>query len=492
MRTPDRGGALRRRHRATPPAVEPDGTTAVRLAALQAAASGLAAGAEPLDALDHLLACAAEALPGAGLLLAATPPDGAGVLSRAVGVPAGQVPGLAAVLLSGSAPGPGAVVVDVVCGRRWLGRLAALPAAAPPAEPAPTAEPAPADAAPVLQASAGLVAAVLERWAAAEDARREAARAAALTALGTALAGAPDATAACVEAAGVLPAAVGCDRASLLLWEAGTGRLRAVAGAGAAEAVPLELYAEETPELVGMLTDRAPRVLRWETCSPAVRDLLGAGGTTDALAVPLVAGDVFLGVAAASWPAGGAPAGLEGEHLDRLRGVADQVAVALDRIRLADTLRHRSTHDALTGLPNRELLRQRLEAALTAVRADQHVGVLCCDLEGFVAVNTEHGAAAGDELLRQVAARLRAAVRPADTVARAGADEFVVVLPGLTAAGDVEAVLTRVRACFREPFRLARRPVEVATAVGVAVHSGEWGVADDLLAAAQADCRRAG
>jgi diguanylate cyclase (GGDEF)-like protein len=491
VRTPDRGGRLRptRRNRGAPATVVPEGTAAVRLAALEAAAAGLATADEPAAALGNLLDRAAGALPGTALLLAVTPADGEGVLARAAGVPADQVTGLAAVLLAGGSPAPGAVVVDVVSGRRWHGRLAVLPDPDPEAPPG--AAELPADAAAVLGGYAGLAAALLERAAAESEARREAARAAALLSFGAALATAPDAAAVCAAAAAALPAVIGCDRVGLLLWETGTGRLRAVGGAGSLDGLPLELYAEDTPELVGMLTDRNPRVLRWESCSPAVRDLLGAGGITDALAVPLVAGAVFLGVVTASWPAGRAPSGMEREHLDRLRSAAAQISVALDRSRLADTLAHQATHDALTGLPNRELLRQRLETALTTVRADQHVGVLCCDLDGFAAVNTEHGAQAGDELLRQVAARLRAAVRPADTVARLGADEFVVVLPGLGNPRDVEAVLARVRACFTEPFRLARRPVQVGTAVGIAVHSGEWGVADDLLGAALADRRRA-
>ena len=102
----------------------------------------------------------------------------------------------------------------------------------------------------------------------------------------------------------------------------------------------------------------------------------------------------------------------DGDVLARLRGVGDQASTALQKARLLETVRHQATHDALTGLPNRALFLDRLEAALAGHRAGDHLAVLFCDLDRFKAVNDTLGHAAGDELLRQVAARLRPAVRP--------------------------------------------------------------------------------
>jgi diguanylate cyclase (GGDEF)-like protein len=239
-----------------------------------------------------------------------------------------------------------------------------------------------------------------------------------------------------------------------------------------------------------MLTDREPRFLRPESSSPVLERLLRALELTDVVAVPVVAGRTFLGVATASWPAGRAPEVLAGDVLHRLRGVGDQAATALQRARLLETVRHQATHDALTGLPNRVLFLERLGEALATTPADQHVGVLFCDLDRFKAVNDSLGHAAGDELLRQVAARLRAAVRPGDLVGRLSGDEFAVLLPVLARPEDAGRVVARVLGCFDEPFRLEGAGVAVGTSVGVAVHSGGSGSADALLRASDADMYR--
>src|SRR6185312_11076729 len=124
----------------------------------------------------------------------------------------------------------------------------------------------------------------------------------------------------------------------------------------------------------------------------------------------LLAGGSFLGVAAAGWRQGEAPESLEGDVLARLSGIADQAATALQKARLLETVRHQATHDALTGLPNRVLFVERLQAALGRTPADGHLAVLFCDLDLFKTVNDTLGHAAGDELLRQVAARLGSTV----------------------------------------------------------------------------------
>ena len=250
------------------------------------------------------------------------------------------------------------------------------------------------------------------------------------------------------------------------------------------------LRAEDVPELFGMLTDRAPRAISSTGSSGPLRELLSTLGLIDAVAVPLLAGSPFLGVVTASWSQGEVSGAMDADVLARLRGVGDQASTALQKARLLETVRHQATHDSLTGLPNRALFRERLATALAAVPATGAVGVLFCDLNRFKAVNDTYGHAAGDELLRQVSARLRAAIRPGDTVGRLSGDEFAVLLPRLAAPADAESVVARVAEAFTEPFRLDGIPVDVGTSTGVAVHTGEAGdssaVAEQLLRDADA------
>ena len=149
-------------------------------------------------------------------------------------------------------------------------------------------------------------------------------------------------------------------------------------------------------------------------------------------------------------------------------------------------LAHRALHDALTGLPNRTLLSDRLEQAVRAVRRDQGgVAVLFLDLNGFKEVNDTYGHAAGDDVLVEVARRLRSAVRPADTVARLGGDEFAIVAEGLPAP-DAFALAERVRDALAPPIGALR----VAASVGAA-HSDDVGLdASTLLAQADDDMYR--
>jgi diguanylate cyclase (GGDEF)-like protein len=333
------------------------------------------------------------------------------------------------------------------------------------------------DEASMLAAYAGHAAAALDLLIALEEARQEANRAGALLSLAHELAQAPDATSICTVVAAALPRIVGCRRASKLLWDPTAGVLEFRANAGLdADALQVvdrsPVRAEDTPELLGMLTDRSPRVLTAEGSSPALRELLGAIGTTEAVAVPLLTGETFLGVAAVGWEAGEAPGQLVGDELARLLGVADQASTALQNARLLETVRHQASHDALTGLPNRRLYLDRLDQALATVAPDAQLGVLFCDLDRFKEVNDTLGHAAGDELLRQVAARLCATVRPGDTVGRLSGDEFALLLPGLSGAQDARRAAERVIGCFVETFRLEGTEVTVGTSVGIAVHDG--------------------
>ena len=154
-------------------------------------------------------------------------------------------------------------------------------------------------------------------------------------------------------------------------------------------------------------------------------------------------------------------------------------------------LRHQALHDGLTGLPNRTLLHDRLTHALAAAaRAAQHVGVLFADLDGFKAVNDSAGHAAGDELLREVAARFSACLRPGDTLARLGGDEFAVVCPGVVDEAGVQAVAARLLAALHEPVLLASGTFSIGTSLATAGADPEvvLGQAD----AAMYEAKRAG
>jgi diguanylate cyclase (GGDEF)-like protein/PAS domain S-box-containing protein len=144
-------------------------------------------------------------------------------------------------------------------------------------------------------------------------------------------------------------------------------------------------------------------------------------------------------------------------------------------------LAHQAMHDALTGLPNRMLFVDRLEHAIT--RLERHpcqVAVLFVDLDRFKLVNDAVGHGGGDEVLTETAARLREAVRPEDTVARFGGDEFTVLCEDGT--DDTAALVARrVLEAFAVPFNVGGRTFELSASVGARITSKATAVAEDLL-----------
>jgi diguanylate cyclase (GGDEF)-like protein/PAS domain S-box-containing protein len=151
-----------------------------------------------------------------------------------------------------------------------------------------------------------------------------------------------------------------------------------------------------------------------------------------------------------------------------------------DRRRAEEQIAFLAYHDRLTGLPNRAMFEEIAEMAMArARRHDLAIAVLYLDLDNFKMVNDSLGHAAGDELLRQVAGRLRDASRETDLVARLGGDEFLVLLPDLspTAAADTaesaqtaaEAVAGRIRDALRRPFLIAEAELYISTSIGISV-----------------------
>jgi len=233
-------------------------------------------------------------------------------------------------------------------------------------------------------------------------------------------------------------------------------RLRAVAAMGEralAGADPEELAGEATELLRNLLAVQSAEVRLAETTPPSRPDravALPIGNNNDELLV--VPGRE-----------------LSSEELSFVRAVANTLASALTRMRTEERMRHEALHDPLTGLANRTLLRDRLEHAIA--RSERERGataVLFIDLDNFKGVNDSHGHAAGDAVLVESARRLQSAVRPGDTVARIGGDEFVAVCEHV----DVDSALAvahRLQEALRPPFTTGDVEHQLSASIGVAL-----------------------
>jgi diguanylate cyclase (GGDEF)-like protein len=165
-----------------------------------------------------------------------------------------------------------------------------------------------------------------------------------------------------------------------------------------------------------------------------------------------------------------------------LLGTGRARALRLVRTRTGE-LHHQALHDALTGLPNRALVLDRVQQALArAHREHTPLAVLFLDLDGFKAVNDMYGHGAGDQLLQQVSARLSGALRETDTVGRLGGDEFVVLAEGDSLSAGPEVIAERLQAVLSEPFQLdGPEPLTLRTHASMGIAVGVRETADDLL-----------
>lgn len=157
-----------------------------------------------------------------------------------------------------------------------------------------------------------------------------------------------------------------------------------------------------------------------------------------------------------------------------LTGVEASIRDVTEEKEFQAQLEERALHDYLTGLPNRALFRDRLGHALDrARRGDESLAVLFVDLKRFKLVNDSLGHEAGDQVLREVAARLQGAVRGPDTVARIGGDEFVVLLEDVEDEAGAVEVADRLVEVFETPIPVEDRDVSMEASVGVIVHGGD-------------------
>jgi diguanylate cyclase (GGDEF)-like protein/PAS domain S-box-containing protein len=163
-----------------------------------------------------------------------------------------------------------------------------------------------------------------------------------------------------------------------------------------------------------------------------------------------------------------------------------------DRKRAERALAHQALHDHLTGLPNRVLLNDRLRQAIARCeRSACYVAVVFLDLDRFKVVNDSLGHEAGDRVLRAVGSRIHNVLRPADTLARFGGDEFVVVCDDIAGPAEATRIARRILDVLGEPVDVGDESVHVGASIGVALASGEGGKAEELVRDADAAMYRA-
>ncbi len=173
------------------------------------------------------------------------------------------------------------------------------------------------------------------------------------------------------------------------------------------------------------------------------------------------------------------------DHVLRLEEVITTRTRGLEAANLQ--LRHLATHDVLTGLPNRVLLEDRLQQAIAHADRDMRsFALLVCDLDRFKLINDSLGHRAGDELLQEVARRLSTVVRTADTVARFGGDEFVLIGTSVSDAEDAASLASRVMDVMQAPVRIADIDIHTSPSVGIAMYPDDGTTSQALLAHADA------
>lgn len=172
------------------------------------------------------------------------------------------------------------------------------------------------------------------------------------------------------------------------------------------------------------------------------------------------------------------PRYIEKRYAGRVWSLHDVTSLKLSE----DEARHRAHHDALTGLPNRALMHDRLQHAIDyARRHHQRAAILFLDLDGFKDVNDSLGHDAGDELLIAVANTLKAIVRDTDSVARIGGDEFLVLIEGVNQLVHVTDMAERIIQTVQQPFIIKGEEIHISTSIGIALSPNDGETPENLI-----------
>lgn len=218
---------------------------------------------------------------------------------------------------------------------------------------------------------------------------------------------------------------------------------------------------------------------------PPWRDFLIKHGIQSGMALPLITERKVIGALTIYAQDAAAFTASEIRIVEELAGSLAYGITALRansaRQGYAQQLMHQATHDVLTGLANRSLLSDRIKQAIaSAERSGRAAALLLLDLDGFKVINDSLGHPAGDALLQAVAERLCSLVRKADTVARMGGDEFVIVLPGLVKVADASLVAGKILSALASPFVIDRQELHIGVSIGISLYPQD-GTREEVL-----------
>lgn len=179
---------------------------------------------------------------------------------------------------------------------------------------------------------------------------------------------------------------------------------------------------------------------------------------------------------------GNKPEDYTDDDVEIMQQLIDLIMDMVERKRAQNRVEHLAYHDALTRLPNRALLTDRLQQAMAQARRDRKRLAVCyLDLDHFKPINDTHGHAQGDQVLIEVAQRLKESVRAGDTIARLGGDEFVLLLDDLTDIEECEHAIDRVLTALQVPFIVASQPTMLSASLGVTLYPDDSSDPDTLL-----------
>jgi diguanylate cyclase (GGDEF)-like protein len=452
-----------------------------RLESAYATASDLVSPDDIDTVLARIVERAADAVRAPGYVLVVRPDPSREPLVFSRGVSADEAAQIASPVTDASAVVEGILRVEVASSRRRYGHLFALHPAGMSFFP---------QEKQLLTLYAKHAAAVLDTALALRESSHRHEHVSALLSLSQAMARAESTEEVARQVTDAVIDLVGCDQSTMWLWDNEDRSLRREGSAGAApEARRLTIGMHDTPYLPKMLRDPRPMFFGTEEQDPVLVAMMTDARLVAMAVVPIIAHDIFLALLAVGVEHRPERLQRSADLLEKLNGVAALAAPALQNRHLIDELGHQVLHDALTGVLNRTGFDGSLESVLPGdVDAQAHAGLLFVDVDGFKELNDTYGHQVGDELLCEVAARLRNTVRGDDAVARLGGDEFAVILPRVSTAEELHAAAQRVHDAFTSPLHLNNDLlVHLRVSVGEAMSPGHGTTIDALVKHADAD-----